>query len=46
MPLAILGALTGALRKRFAPSGAATSVPRARAEPFDMTGYVDCDNFA
>src|SRR5262249_31051098 len=46
LPLAILGALVGALRHKFAPSGAATSVPRASAEPGDVTGYVDCDNFA
>jgi hypothetical protein len=46
LPLAILGALVGALQKKNAPPSAATSVPPSRGEPCDMTGYVGCDNFA
>jgi hypothetical protein len=46
LPLAILGALVKALRKKTAPVSTANSVPRSRAEPRDLTGYVGCDNFA
>jgi hypothetical protein len=46
LPLAILGALVGALGKKSAPASAATSVPRSRLAPGDVAGYLDCDNFA
>jgi hypothetical protein len=46
LPLAILGAVVGALRQQSQPASAPVSVPRSRAEPCDVAGYVDCDNFA
>jgi len=46
LPLAILGALVEAFAIKSAPAPTATSVPRSRAEPRNLTAYVDCDNFA
>jgi len=46
LPLAILGALTGALRRTSTPAPPAASVPRSRAEPRELAACVNCDNFA
>ena len=46
LPLAIFGALVGALQEKFLPASAAALVSRARAEPRDAVAYVNCDNFA
>jgi hypothetical protein len=34
------------LREKSQPASAPVSVQRSRAEPRDVAGYVDCDNFA
>jgi hypothetical protein len=46
LPLAILGALVGAIGTKSAPASTAAALPRPPAEPRDITGCIGCDNFA
>jgi hypothetical protein len=46
LALAILGALVLALGQKSHAASAPVSVPRLPAEPRDLTGYINCDNFA